>query len=151
MPHTFASLRYHLVFSTKGRLPLITRDVQEELYRYIGGVIREHHGLLIEICGIEDHVHILASFRPRFSVSEMLKNIKGSSSSWLNKKGPRDQPFAWQSGYAAFTASESQVPAVQRYIQRQPQHHRKMSFKQELEMLLQRHGIAHTKKDLQED
>ena len=148
MPHTFVSLRYHLVFSTRGRLPLIKPNIREELYRYIGGIIRKYQGLLLEIGGIEDHVHILASFRPRIAVSEMLKHLKGSSSSWLNKRRLCDQTFAWQTCYAAFTVSESQIGSVRRYIRRQPQHHRKMSYREEIEALLKRHGIDYSKDDL---
>ncbi len=148
MPQTFASLRYHLVFSTKGRVPLITPRVREELYGYIGGIIREHDGLLMEIGGIEDHIHILASLRPRFSVSEILQKIKGSSSSWLNKKGLCRQRFSWQAGYSAFSVSESQIACVRLYIQRQAQHHHKMSFREELEILLERHGIEYSNRDL---
>ncbi len=148
MPHTFASLRYHLIFSTKGRNPLIVPGIGKELYSYMGGIIREHDGLLMEIGGIEDHVHILASLRPRFSISELLQKIKGGSSSWLNKSKLCNQRFAWQTGYAAFSVSESQVASVRRYIQRQPQHHHKMSFREELEILLQRHGIDYSKGDL---
>ncbi len=148
MPHTFASLHYHLVFSTKGRTPLIEPSIRDRLYHYIGGIIRENDGLLTEIGGIEDHVHILANFRPRFSVSEMLQKIKGGSSSWLNQKGLSTRRFAWQIGYAAFSVSESQVATVRRYIQRQPQHHRKMSFREEIEILLQRHGLEYSEDDL---
>ncbi len=148
MPHTFANLRYHLVFSTKGRLPLIVPKIRDRLYHYIGGIIREHGGLMTEIGGIEDHIHILTHLRPRFSVSEILQKIKGSSSFWLNKQKLSDQRFSWQAGYAAFSVSESQVAAVRRYIQRQPALHRKMSFKEEIEKLLQRHEIAYAKSDL---
>ncbi len=148
MPHTFANLRYHLVFSTKGRFPHIVPGIRERLYHYIGGIIREHDGLSMEIGGIEDHIHILASLRPRFSISEMLQKIKGGSSSWLNKQKLCPQHFAWQTGYAAFSVSESQVDPVRRYIQRQPQHHHKMSYREELEILLQRHGIEYSKRDL---
>ena len=148
MPHTFTNLRYHLVFSTKNRNPLIAPAIREELYCYLGGIIREHGGLLMEIGGIEDHVHILASLRPRFAVSEMLQKIKGNSSSWLNKEKLSNQHFGWQTGYAAFSVSESQVACVRRYIQRQQEHHHKMSFREEVEILLQRHGVDYSESDL---
>ena len=148
MSHTFTSLRYHLVFSTKNRAPSITPEIGERLYPYIGGIIRHHGGSLTEIGGIADHVHVLATFRPRYSVSEMLKEIKGGSSSWLNDQPFCRDHFAWQPGYAAFSVSESVVAEVQRYIQRQEEHHRTRTYQDELEALLKRHGIAYTERDL---
>lgn len=124
MGHTFTQLRYHLGFGTKHREPTISSEIQEDLYNYIGGIIRRHHGILVAIGGIADHVHILAGLKARYSLSEMLKIIKGGSSAWLNEQQLGDQHFAWQTGYSAFTVSESQVPRVRAYIQRQEEQHR---------------------------
>jgi putative transposase len=80
MPSTYTNLLYHVVFSTKQRIPLITADLQEELYKYIGGIIRAEGGVQLEIGGTNDHVHILTKFKPAISVSEMLAKIKANSS-----------------------------------------------------------------------
>ncbi len=151
MSHTYANLQYHIVFSTKNRYPYISPIIETALYPYIGGIIRQRDGMLIEIGGMPDHVHVLARFKPRFSVAEMLKNIKGGSSSWLNEQSFCTEFFAWQPGYSAFSVSESQISTVRRYIQRQKEHHRDLSYQEELERLLEHHRIPYGKRNLEED
>ncbi|MEX0612030.1 MAG: IS200/IS605 family transposase [Pirellulales bacterium] len=143
MPSTYTNLLYHIVFSTKQRIPLIINEFQEELYRYIGGIIRAEGGVLLEIGGTTDHVHILAKFKPATSVSEMLAKIKANSSKWVNDHKMKLRKFGWQEGYAAFTVSESQAPAVAVYIRNKDEHHRKQTYQEELLALLQRHGIEY--------
>ena len=146
MAKTFTKLVYHIVFSTKERAPLITDEIRDRLYEYLGGVIRGEKGSLLEIGGVEDHVHILARFGAAIAVSDMIQRSKGSSSHWLNQ-----QPgiwFAWQTGYGAFSVSESQVAAVRKYIQRQKEHHKRQSFKDELISLLRKHRIEFDERDL---
>ena len=140
MAHSYTSLKYHVVFSTKYRLRWITENLERELYRYIGGIIRNKNGHLIEIGGIEDHVHILAGFPQSRPVAGMVGAIKSNSSSFGKEKSGNPD-FSWQLGYAAFTVSESQVPKVKRYIQRQKQHHRKLSYEDEVRELCRRHGV----------
>jgi len=141
MPTTYSNLLYHIVFSTKQRLPLIDDNWQEELYRYIGGIIRAEGGVLLEIGGINDHVHILAKLKPAISVAEMLNKIKANSSKWANDHKMKMRKFGWQEGYSAFSVSESQIPRLAHYIQNQEEHHRKQSYQEELLALLERHGI----------
>ena len=146
MPSTYTNLLYHLVFSTKDRTPLITENLQEELYRYIGGILRAEGGVQLEIGGVEDHIHILAKIKPAIAVSEVLAKIKANSSKWLNDHKVKMRKFGWQEGYAAFTVSESQVPAVREYIRQQKEHHHQHSFQNELIALLERHGIEYDPK-----
>jgi putative transposase len=143
MPSTYTNLLYHLVFSTKDRIPLITNDLQEELYAYIGGIIRAEGGVQLEIGGITDHVHILAKIKPSIAVSEILGKIKANSSKWANDHKMNMRRFGWQEGYAAFSVSESQVPIVREYIQHQKEHHHKQTFQEEFVALLERHGIEY--------
>jgi REP element-mobilizing transposase RayT len=140
MPSTYTNLVYHIVFSTKNRQPLITDEFKEELYRYIGGIIRAEGGVQIEIGGVADHVHILAKFKPSIAVSDMLRLIKANSSKWANE-GKSKQHFAWQEGFSAFSVSESQFDLVRRYIRNQEEHHRGQSFQEELVALLEKHGV----------
>ena len=119
MAGTFTNLLYHLVFSTKDRVPLISEKLQQDLYEYIGGIIRGEDGVLLEIGGMSDHVHLLTKFKPVKSVSEMLNRIKAKSSKWANEKKLIEQNFAWQAGYAVFSVSESQVAPVRLYLQGQ--------------------------------
>jgi putative transposase len=146
MAKTYTKLVYHIVFSTKERIPLITAEIQDRLYSYLGGIIRGEKGSLLEIGGVTDHVHLLARFGAATAVSDMVQRIKGSSSHWLNQEP--GSWFAWQNGYGAFTVSESQVARVRKYIQRQEEHHQGVSFKDELISLLRKHRIDFDERDL---
>jgi REP element-mobilizing transposase RayT len=140
---TYTSLTYHVVFSTKYREPTILESWQEQLYCYVGGIIRGEKGHLVEIGGIEDHIHLLAGFKPTIAVSEMLQRIKGNSSKWINDEHKTPKRFEWQPGYGAFTVSQSQIPTVRRYIQRQREHHKSVTFQDEFLAMLQRHNIKY--------
>jgi REP element-mobilizing transposase RayT len=146
MAKTYTKLLYHIVFSTKERVPLITEDIRDRLYEYVGGIVRGEKGSLLEIGGVADHVHLLARFGASNAVSDMVQRIKGSSSHWLNQQ-PGNH-FGWQTGYGAFTVSESQMTTVRRYIQRQEEHHQRTSYKDELISLLRKHGIDFDERDL---
>ena len=148
MAHTFSNLLYHIVFSTKERVPLIREDLEERLYAYTGGIIRGEGGILLEIGGTADHVHLLAKFKTDIAVSDMLKKIKGKSSKWVNDLPDDADPFYWQEGYGIFSVSESAVERVRRYIRGQKEHHRRVSFKDELITLLRRHNIPYDERYL---
>jgi putative transposase len=141
MAGTFTNLLYHIVFSTKNRIPLISKDLQPGLYAYIGGIIRGEGGILLEAGGMPDHCHLLVKLKPAISVSEMLNRIKSKSSKWVNDERPALRKFGWQEGFSAFTVSESRVPAVRRYLRGQEAHHRRQSYQDEVRTLLRRHGI----------
>lgn len=132
-----------MIFSTKYRRKTIRLDFREQLYQYIGGIIREKEGVLLEIGGVEDHIHIMAGFPATISVSDMLRFIKSNSSGWVNDTIKPMDKFAWQPGYGAFTVSHSQKPTVRRYIQTQEQHHQKKSFEIEFIQILVAHGIEY--------
>jgi putative transposase len=145
---TFANLLYHVVFSTKGRLPLITEEVKEPLYEYMGGIIRGEGGILLEIGGMPDHVHLLAKFKTDIAVATMVKKVKGKSSKWRNDERGQTERFQWQEGYGAFSVSESLVKKVRNYICTQEEHHRRVSFKEELIALLKKHRIPYDERYL---
>jgi putative transposase len=141
MPSSYTSLAYHIVFSTKFRRPTLKDDIRDEAYRYIAGIVAHKDGRLIEIGGIEDHVHLLTSCSPRIALADFVRDIKANSSKWLHEvHAVRD--FAWQTGYAAFSVSCSQLDAVRSYICDQAAHHRERSFEDEFRDILKRHGIA---------
>src|ERR1051325_8223658 len=106
MAGTYTNLLYHIVFSTKERRQLIKPAIEERLYKYIGGIIRGLGGIELEIGGVDDHIHILAKFKPTIALSDAVRDIKANSSKWLNEKS-KIYKFAWQDGFAAFTVSES--------------------------------------------
>ncbi len=142
MANTFTSLTYHIVFSTKYRRRLIRDEIAPELHKYIGGIIRENKSQPVEIDGVEDHIHILTGISPTIAVSDMVRLIKSNSSKWFNEKFPGRFKFGWQTGYAAFTVSQSQQEVVQRYVRNQREHHRTMSFRDEYLALLRKHAIS---------
>lgn len=131
---TFTKLHYHLVFSTKGRRPLIESTWSDRLYGYLGGIIRAERGVLLVAGGMADHVHLLVGSRPDLALSDLLRQIKSLSSGWVHDQFTRD--FAWQEGYSAFTVSHSMLASVKQYIENQEEHHRKRSFMEELLQLL---------------
>ncbi len=141
MSSTYTNLIYHIVYSTKCRRPIIERHDREELYRYIGGIIRANQGILLEIGGMPDHVHILAKLTPKLAVTDVLRLVKTNSSKWLNERPSRKGRFGWQTGYAAFSVSQSQLPVVTRYIRNQEKHHQKQTFLEEYLALLTKHQI----------
>ncbi len=141
MASTLTNLLFHLVFSTKDRTGIITDELESKLHPYIGGVVRGERGDPIAIGGTKDHIHILARLPASISVAEVLRRIKGNSSKWVGEQPDYRHPFAWQRGYAAFSVSQSMSRQVQRYIQNQKEHHRKLSFQDELLSLLEKHGI----------
>ena len=143
MPSSYTCLRYHLIWSTKHRQPLISEDIRDRLFQYIGGIIRDDGGKLLAAGGMPDHVHLLADIGKQQSVVEAVRDIKANSSGWIHKTFPQYQSFAWQTGYGAFTVSYSSVEAVKNYIANQAEHHRKRTFQEEFVEFLQRHGIEY--------
>ncbi|MEX2168168.1 MAG: IS200/IS605 family transposase [Pirellulales bacterium] len=143
MAGTYTNLLCHIVFSTKNRVPMVSDSIQSDLYSYIGGIIRGEGGVLLEIGGMPDHVHLLTKFKPAKSVSEMLNRIKAKSSKWVNEEKLQSRSFDWQDGYSAFSVSESQVDPVRHYIRDQENHHRRLSYQEELRALLEKHGVEY--------
>jgi putative transposase len=114
MPQSFTCLHYHLIFSTKKRVPLITIEIQSRHYEYLGGILRTNKGSLLAAGGMPDHVHLLAQLDKGMSVSEAMRLLKANSSKWIHDTFPAHHAFAWQSGYAAFSVSLSSLPAVKK-------------------------------------
>jgi len=142
IPGTYAQRLLHIVFSTKRRERWITADIAERLYPYIGGIIRAEKGVLYDIGGAEDHVHLYLRWRPDGPVSDLMRTVKSRSSKWVHGTFAELGGFAWQAGYSVFSVSKSQERAVKAYISNQAAHHRKEDFESELLRLLRVHGIA---------
>ncbi|HEX3582207.1 MAG TPA: IS200/IS605 family transposase [Thermoanaerobaculia bacterium] len=140
MPSTHTSLHYHLIFSTKGRVPSMESNSRPRIHSYLGGVIRGIEAVALDIGGTTDHVHLLIGLKQTHALADVLRILKGDSSKWIHEElGLID--FAWQEGYGAFTVSKSDVDAVRRYVQAQEEHHRKRTFQEEYRALLERDGI----------
>jgi len=142
MSQSLSKILVHAVFSTKDRRPFLRKgEVREELYKYLGGVLKHHDCQPIIIGGVEDHVHVLTSLSRTWEAAEMIKEIKRSSSLWLKRKEKDLAEFAWQGGYGIFSIGFSQIGSVRRYIAGQEEHHRKVSFQDEFRLFLKRYEI----------
>src|SRR3954469_15512789 len=142
MAGTYTNLNYHIVFSTKERRQLITANIEVELHKYIGGIVRNLEGDLLAANGMPDHIHLLVKLKPKMALSDVVRDIKANSSSWLSKKS-KIYKFGWQDGFAAFTVSESQMARVAAYVRNQKNRHKRMDFKTELLALLERNRIRY--------
>ena len=140
---SYTSLQYHIVFSTKDHRPFISEEVRTRLIDYIGGIIRSLDGKLLEVNGPQDHLHLAVSTSAQSSPADLVRDIKANSSRWIHKTFDDMKGFGWQDGYAAFSVSHSAMPKVIEYIRHQQDHHKQLSFHEELVALLQRHEIAY--------
>ncbi|MGZ0165657.1 MAG: IS200/IS605 family transposase [Planctomycetales bacterium] len=147
---SFTRLTYHIVLATKYRKRTIQEDMQERLYEYVGGTLRAKKGHLIEIGGVEDHVHLLAGLCPSLAVSDVIRDVKASPSKWMRDEG-HVATFEWQKGFGAFTVSYDRVEAIRKYIRNQKEHHTTKTFQEEYIDFLQRHGIEFRLEYLFED
>ncbi len=148
MGSTLTNLIYHVIFSTKSWKPLINLEIRDELYRYIGGIVKGEGGVLIQIGGMPDHIHIVFKLKPIYKLSDILQKVKGKSSKWINVQNRIAGKFGWQDGYGAFTVSESQVSAVVKYVKQQEKHHRDLSFKGELIRILKLNHVEYNEEYL---
>ena len=146
MGHTYTSLAYHIVFSTKERRPLLSADIAARLVQFVGGILRERNGKLLAMNGPENHVHILGILAPKMSVSDHVRDIKSLTSGWIRDTFSTPAPFGWQEGYGGFSVGKSDLDRVIGYIETQPEHHRKTTFEEELVALLERAGIEYDPK-----
>ena len=147
---SYVSSYHHCVFSTKERRPLITAQLRDRLWPFLGGIARQNEMKAIEIGGMPDHVHILLSLPSTLSIAKALQLVKGGSSKWVHDTFPEHLTFAWQVKYAAFSVSVSQLNKTVEYIRNQEAHHRKMTFKEEFLMLLKKHRLAYDERYLWE-
>ena len=146
MAGKYLSLLVHFTWSTAGREPWIEADMRDDLYSYIGGIMRKKKARLISAGGMPDHIHLYASMPSTISVADFVNAIKSNSSRWIHESSSRLSGFAWQEGYGAFSVSKSEEARVVRYVANQQEHHRKRTFKEELIGLLERHGIEYDKR-----
>lgn len=140
MPHSAAFLHAHVVFCVKYRLPWIQEDRAEQLYDFMGTLLLNKDCRLLEINGVEDHVYLLINFHPIQAPSKVIGHLKSNSSRFA-KELFNQESFTWQRGYGAFSVSYSQIQTVRRYIQNQKEHHRRVSFSDEMRKLCEAHGF----------
>uniref|UniRef100_UPI004047D5A8 IS200/IS605 family transposase n=2 Tax=Roseivirga sp. TaxID=1964215 RepID=UPI004047D5A8 len=143
MPGTFSQLYIQVVFAVNGRESLINASWEEDLYKYITGIITNKEQKLLAINGMPDHVHILMGMRPSCRLSDLVREIKKASNEFINQKKFVKGKFSWQEGYGAFSYSHSALDNVIAYVQNQKEHHRKRTFKEEYKEFLTKYQIEH--------
>ena len=141
MGHSYTSCPMHCAFSTKERRNLISPDLRERLWSYLGGVARDHGMKALAVGGTANHAHLLLSLKSTMSIAQALQLVKGGSSTWVHETFPAHRGFAWQEGYGAFSIGVSGVDETVAYIQDQERHHRTLTYEEEFLAFLERHGL----------
>ncbi|MDP4935635.1 MAG: IS200/IS605 family transposase [Salibacteraceae bacterium] len=143
MANTYNQFYFHKIFAVKGRENLIAKSWQNELYKYISGIVVQKSQKLYAINGMPNHVHLLISTKPNCTISDLIRDIKANSSKWINENKFVAGKFEWQTGFGGFTVSQSSVDAVVKYIQNQEEHHTVKSFSQEYTAFLDAYKIEY--------
>ena len=141
MGHTYSNNLFHIIFSTKDRRQLLADENRDEVHRYITGIIRNMGCTLLRINSVCDHAHLVCKIKPSIAVSDFINKVKTNSSRWIKERFESLFSFQWQNGFSCFSVSESAVEQVIRYVQNQQEHHKTVSFEEELKAFLDKHGI----------
>ncbi|MCP5544769.1 MAG: IS200/IS605 family transposase [Akkermansiaceae bacterium] len=141
MPQSLSLNLVHLIFSTKDRMPLIIRDVRPQLHAYLATVARHGDGECYRVGGVADHVHLAVRLSRTVALSDLVSELKISSSKWLKGRSPELSKFSWQRGYGAFSIGPKDLDAVLDYIDRQEEHHRRKTFQEEYQGFLRHYGL----------
>ena len=141
MPHSFNKIWIHAIWSTKERYPLIQPAIEEKIYEYMRVQFIELDCPARVINGMPDHIHCLFLLNPSKAITEIIKQVKGSTSHWINQQNLIKEKFSWQTGYAAYSVSESVLDKVFQYIVNQKHHHQKTTFTKEYDEFIKLHGL----------
>jgi REP element-mobilizing transposase RayT len=146
MANTYTQMYLQFVFAVRNRASLIDPVWKDDLYKYITGIVQNNRHKLIAINGMPDHLHVFIGYKPHQLIPDLLQDIKGSSSRWINSRNFMKGKFKWQEGYGAFSYSHSHIDYVVKYILNQEQHHRKRTFREEYIELLKRFNVVYDEK-----
>ncbi len=142
MPHSYLKIWIHAIWATKNRMPMIAAGIEHALFSQMKNELLASGCAVKIINGMPDHVHCLFLMNAQKSVGDIIKQVKGSTSHWLNQQNLLPEKFAWQTGYAAYSVSESQLNKVFDYIQSQKTHHQETTFQKEYENFINLHGLT---------
>src|SRR5260221_1634577 len=148
MAHTFSSLSIHCIFSTKMRIPILSPEIRERLWPYLGGIAKQNGIKPACIGGVADHIHLLLSLPTTIAIAKAIQLIKGASSAWVHDTFRELPNFAWQEGYGAFSVSVSHLSETIEYIKNQAEHHRTRTFQEEYLAFLKKHNLQFEEKYL---
>jgi putative transposase len=151
MANTYTQIYIQFVFAVQDRISLIQSSWKDELYKYITGIVQNNNHKLIAINGMPNHLHVFIGYKPHQLIPELLKDIKWSSSVWINEKDFITGKFKWQEGYGAFSYSQSHIDSVVKYIMNQESHHKRRTFSEEYFDLLKKFNVDFDKKYLLRD
>ena len=141
MANTYTQIYIQFVFAIQNRISLIKPKWEDELYKYITGIIQNKSHKMIAINGMPDHLHMFIGLEPVESISRLIKVVKGESSKWVTDRGLVPGKFTWQKGYGAFSYSRSHIDRVYNYVKNQKEHHKKKTFREEYIELLKKFDV----------
>lgn len=151
MANTFTQIYLQFVFAVENRISLIMPEWKNELYKYITGIVQNNKHKLIAINGTSNHIHVFVGYKPHQLIPDLLQDIKGDSSKWINTKQLVYGNFQWQEGYGAFSYSHSHIDRVVKYIMNQEAHHRSKTFREEYLELLDKFAVPYDEKYILHD
>lgn len=146
MANTYSQIYIQIVFAVKHRNALIDSTWEEELYKYITGIVQNKEQKMIAINGMPDHIHIFIGMKPTCCISDLVREIKKASSVYIKENNLSRKPFNWQGGFGAFSYSHSHIDRVYKYIMNQKKHHQKQTFKDECLDFLKKFEVEHNEK-----
>lgn len=141
MASTYSQIYIHIIFSVKDREPLLKDNFRMEVFGYIRGILKNKGMRLLAVNGLEDHIHLFFSLKPKYTVSDLVREIKSNSSRFINNKRWLPKKFEWQAGFGAFTYSHSQIEEVSSFIINQESHHQNRGFENEYRLFLEKFNV----------
>ena len=148
MPNTYSQIYIQIVFAVQHRNALIDGIWEEQLYKYITGIVQNKEQKMIAVNGMPNHIHIFIGMKPTCCISDLVREIKKSSSTFIKDNQLSAKSFNWQEGFGAFSYSHSNVDAVYNYVMNQKEHHKKQTFKEEYIAFLKKFEVEHNEKYL---
>lgn len=146
MGQSLNKIYVHITFSTKHRNSLISKEIEEELFSYVGGICKNLECNPIQVGGHRDHIHILCLLSKKIALMDLIEKVKTNSSKWIKTKGEQFLNFYWQNGYGAFSVNPSEIDVVVKYIEKQEEHHQKMTFQEEFRKFLKKYNVEFDEK-----
>jgi len=144
MAQSLSKIYIHIIFSTKNRFPFLQDEsLRAKLYAFMVGVSEKLDSPIIKIGGTSEHIHLICKLSRNYSVAEIVRELKRTSSKWIQDKAPLLKTFHWQNGYSVFSVSPSHIESVKKYLENQSEHHRKISFQEEVRKFLKKYGIKY--------
>jgi len=145
---TYSQIYLQIVFAVKYRQALIQSNWEEQLYRYITGIVQKKGQKMLAINGTNNHIHIFINIKPSCCIADLVREIKKASTAFINENKLTPCKFQWQEGYGVFSYSHSHIDKVAKYVMNQKEHHKKKTFKEEYTALLKKFDVMFEEKYL---